>query len=111
MEKKGAAAFGEITIDFDRMQLKRSGRTIAATAQEFRILRFFVNNPECVFTRKELLGAAWPKRNRLSGRTVDNYILHLRQKLEHDPSSPSYLQTVHSIGYKFVPFPEKGRSR
>ncbi|HKR83930.1 MAG TPA: response regulator transcription factor [Terriglobales bacterium] len=106
MNPKGVAIFGEITIDFDRMEILRSGRIISVTAQEFRLLSFFVRNPLYVFTRDELLCAAWPERKRVNGRTVDNSIAHLRQKIEEHPSSPVYFRTVHGIGYKFVPFAE-----
>jgi len=59
-----------------------------------------------VFTREELLGAVWPERKRVNGRTVDNSIAHLRQKIEEDPSRPVYFLTVHGVGYKFEPFGE-----
>lgn len=74
MDRKGVAIFGEITIDFDRMEMRRSGRIIPATALEFRILKFFVDNPHCVFSREELMQAAWPERERVNGRTVDNFV-------------------------------------
>ena len=106
MNPKGVAVFGEIAIDFDTMEILHSGRIISVTAQEFRLLKFFVDNPQYVFTRDELLGAAWPERKRLNGRTVDNSIAHLRQKIEEHPSCPVYFQTVRGVGYKFVPFGE-----
>ncbi|HEX3105186.1 MAG TPA: response regulator transcription factor [Terriglobales bacterium] len=105
MDRKGVAIFGEMTVDFDRMEMRRSGRIIPATALEFRILKFFVDNPHCVLSREELMQAAWPERERVNGRTVDNFVGHLRRKIEEDPDYPAYLQTVRGIGYKFVPFP------
>lgn len=104
MQRKGVAVFGEIAVDFDRMEIRRSGQIVHATTQEFRVLKFFIDNPEYVFTRQELLGAIWPERRRANGPTVDNCIFHLRQKVEQDRAKPAYLQTVHGAGYKFVPF-------
>ena len=104
MKRKGVAIFGAVAIDFDRMELRRAGRIIPATALEFRILKFLVDNPHCVLSREELLGAVWPERERLSHRTVDNFVRHLRKKLEEDPARPAYLQTVRGAGYRFVPF-------
>ena len=49
MKREGAIAFGEIAVDFDRMELRRSGRLIPASVLEFRLLKFFVDNPEYVF--------------------------------------------------------------
>jgi DNA-binding response OmpR family regulator len=103
MERKGVARFGEIVIDFDRMELRRSGQVIPATCLEFKLLRFFVRNPQFVFSREELIRAVWPERRRVSGRGVDNSILHLRKKLERNPARPVYFQTVHHAGYRFVP--------
>jgi DNA-binding response OmpR family regulator len=109
MKPKGVAIFAQITVDFDRMEIRDSGRIIPATAQEFRLLKFWIDNPEYVFTRDELLSAVWPVRERVNGRTVDNYIAHLRKKIEKDPSAPVYLRTVRGVGYKFVPFRERDK--
>ena len=76
MERKGVAIFGEVVIDFDRMEIRRSGRIVPSTALEFRILKFFVDNPHCVFSRAELMQAVWPERERVNGRTVDNFVGH-----------------------------------
>jgi DNA-binding response OmpR family regulator len=105
VQSKGVALFGGIEIDFDRMEIYRSGRRIPATAKEFKVLEFLVNNPHVVFSRKDLIAAAWPRRKRTTDRTVDNVIVLLRRKIEKDPIHPVYLQTVHGAGYKFVPFP------
>jgi two-component system alkaline phosphatase synthesis response regulator PhoP len=103
MEKKGVVQFGEIVIDFDGMELRRSGHVIPATYLEFKLLRFFVDNPQFVFSREELIRAVWPKRRRRTRRGVDNSISNLRKKLERNPAQPVYFQTVHRAGYKFVP--------
>src|SRR5215467_10522321 len=110
MDRKGVALFGEIAIDFDRMEIRRSGQIMRATALEFRILKFFVNHPHCVFSREELLDAVWPQRERANARTVDNFVVQLRRKLEEDAAHPTYLQTVHGAGYRFVPFPCTGKA-
>jgi DNA-binding response OmpR family regulator len=103
METKGAVVLGEIIIDFDRMEIFRAGQTVSATSLEFRLLKFFVDHPEYVFSREELIRAVWPERKRVNGRTVDNYISHLRRKLEQNPGIPTLFQTVYGTGYKFVP--------
>lgn len=102
MQSKGAVLFGPITIDFDRMELRRFGCLIPTTSLEIRLLEFLIDNPERVFSRAELIRAVWPERKRANGRTVDNYVSHLRHKLEEDPTRPVYLKTFHGVGYKFV---------
>ena len=95
--------FADISIDFSRMQLSRSGQPLAATAQEFKILRFMVQNPERVISREELLNVVWGYQHYPTTRTVDTHMLKLRQKVEIDPANPSHIITVHGVGYKFVP--------
>lgn len=96
------AAFDGIFLDFTRMEVTREGQAVALTAQEFKTLKFLVQNAERVITRDELLNEVWGYQNYPSTRTVDNHILKLRQKLERDPSNPVHFRTVHGIGYKFV---------
>ena len=92
----------DISVDFTKMELTRAGQPIALTTQEFKVLKFFVQNPDRVITREELLNEVWGYRNYPSTRTVDNHILRLRQKLEKDPAHPLHFRTVHGTGYKFV---------
>ena len=95
-------SFGEVFIDFTKMEIIRENQTIALTAQEFKTLKFMVQNAERVITRDELLNEVWGYHNYPSTRTVDNHILKLRQKLEKDPANPVHFRTVHGVGYKFV---------
>jgi len=95
-------AFDGIAVDFVKMEVTRSGEPIVLTAQEFKTLKFLVQNPERVITRDELLNEVWGYQNYPTTRTVDNHILKLRQKLERDPANPTHFRTVHGMGYKFV---------
>ena len=108
MKKKTVAEFDDVAIDFDGMELRRRGHIVPATVLEFRLLKFFLNNPEQAVSREQLMHAVWPARERKSARTVDNSILHLRRKLEENPNSPTHFQTVRGIGYKFVVKLRKG---
>ncbi len=95
--------FDDISIDFSKLELTRAGRPVTLTPQEFKMLKFLLNNPERVISREELLNEVWGYENYPSTRTVDNHILRLRQKLERDPAFPVHFRTVHGVGYKFVP--------
>ncbi len=97
------AHFGDVRVDFKKMEVVRQGEAIALTAQEFKTLKFLLQNAERVITRDELLNEVWGYQNYPTTRTVDNHILKLRQKLEPDPANPIYFRTVHGVGYKFVP--------
>jgi DNA-binding response OmpR family regulator len=94
--------FDGISIDFVKMEVTRSGEAVVLTAQEFKTLKFLVQNADRVISRDELLNEVWGYQNYPSTRTVDNHILKLRQKLEKDPTNPVHFRTVHGMGYKFV---------
>jgi DNA-binding response OmpR family regulator len=72
------------------------------TAHEIKLLQYFVENPERVITREELLNDVWHYTSYPTTRTVDNHVMKLRQKLEADPARPIHFRTMHGIGYKFV---------
>jgi DNA-binding response OmpR family regulator len=95
-------SFDDISADFKKMEIKRDGKPVVLTAQEFKTFQFLVRNADRVISRDELLNEVWGYQNYPSTRTVDNQILKLRQKLEKDPSSPVHFRTVHGMGYKFV---------
>ena len=95
--------FGDVKVDFKKMELWREGSLMQLTSQEFKVLKFMIQNAERVLSREELLNHVWGYRNYPSTRTVDNHILRLRQKVEKDPANPVHFRTVHSAGYKFVP--------
>jgi DNA-binding response OmpR family regulator len=95
-------SFDEVTVDFTRMQVTRSGQLLPCTPQEFKILKFFAANLERVVSREELLNEVWGYETYPTTRTVDNHIMRLRQKIEKNPASPVHFRTVHGVGYKFV---------
>ena len=88
--------FGDVKVDFTKMELWRDGNLVQLTSQEFKVLKFMIQNAERVLSREELLNFVWGYRNYPSTRTVDNHILRLRQKLEKDPANPLHFRTVHS---------------
>jgi len=96
-------SFGDVKVDFTKMELWRDGALVPMTSQEFKVLKFMIHNAERVLSREELLNQVWGYKNYPSTRTVDNHILRLRQKLEKDSANPMHFRTVHSAGYKFVP--------
>lgn len=95
--------FGQVRVDFLAMQVRKSEKPVALTAQQFKLLRFLTQAPERVFSRDELLNEVWGYENYPSTRTVDTHICSLRQKLERDPGRPVHFLTVWGMGYKFVP--------
>jgi DNA-binding response OmpR family regulator len=95
--------FGDCEVDFQKMAARRGNLDVVLTAHEFKLLKFFTENPERVLTRGVLLNEVWGYNSYPTTRTVDNQILKLRQKLEQEPTNPKHLLTIYGAGYKFVP--------
>jgi len=95
-------SFDDISVNFTKMELTQAGKAVPLTAQEFKVLKFFIQNQDRVISREELLNEVWGYHSYPSTRTVDNHILRLRQKIEKDPSRPNHFKTMHGAGYKFV---------
>jgi hypothetical protein len=98
-----AFEFGGVTVCFSTMEIHRKGRPVTLTIKEFKILAYLIKNPRKVIPRDELLKAVWGYECYPCTRTVDNHISQLRKKLETDPANPQHFQTVHGVGYKFLP--------
>ncbi|MFN7921827.1 MAG: response regulator transcription factor [Bryobacteraceae bacterium] len=97
------ASFGDITVDFGKMEVTRAGAPVVLAPQEFKMLKYFTQNPERVISRDQMLSEVWGYNSYPSTRTVDSHILTLRQKLEKDPANPVHFITIYNAGYKFVP--------
>jgi len=95
--------FDGIVVDFGKVEVTRNGTSVALTAHEFKTLQFFVENPDRVITRAELLKRVCGYGDGYTtNRSIDNHIMKLRHKLENDPSCPAHFRTVPRLGYKFT---------
>jgi DNA-binding response OmpR family regulator len=94
---------GQVELDRSSCQVKLAGEPLALTATEFRLLEFLMTRPSVVFSREQLLNAVWGQDRAITDRTVDVYILRLRQKIEHDPAAPRLIHSVRGFGYSFEP--------
>ncbi len=91
---------GRYEVDVAARRLRRDGAELALTVREFDLLAFFIAHPGRAFTRAELLEQVWGwSFGDLSTITV--CVRRLREKVEDDPTSPSQLQTVWGIGYRW----------
>ena len=93
---------GELQVDGVRCRAMLAGREVSLTATEFRLLEFLMSRPGIVFSREQLLDAVWGHGRAVTDRTVDVYILRLRQKIETDDGA-SYIRSVRGFGYSFSP--------
>ena len=90
-------------LELDRQSclVRLKGRALSLTATEFRLLEFLMSRPGVVFSREQLLNAVWGHDRAVTDRTVDVYILRLRQKIESDSANPSFIRSVRGFGYSF----------
>jgi DNA-binding response OmpR family regulator len=91
----------DIEIDSGAMLLTVRGKTVPATATEFRLLEYLARNAGRVFSRDQLLDAVWRDTAYVTPRSVDVYVRRIREKIERDPENPRYLRTVRGAGYRF----------
>jgi DNA-binding response OmpR family regulator len=95
-------SFGDVYLNFKGQEAKKENKLIELSVMEFKVLKYFIQREGEVIERIKLLDEVWGYENYPSTRTVDNFILNLRKKIEDDHSNPKHLLTVHGAGYKFV---------
>ncbi len=93
-------AFGDVVIDFARLEATKGGAAVELPARAFAILKVFARRPGEVVSREQLLDEAWGYDKYPNTRTVDNHIVKLRKSLEDTPEHPRHLLTVHGAGYR-----------
>jgi DNA-binding response OmpR family regulator len=104
-----------LELDRTSCEARLGGSPLTLTATEFRLLEFLMSRPGVVFSREQLLDAVWGHDRAVTDRTVDVYILRLRQKIEADAANPLYIRSVRGFGYSFnnaaAPAPEESEPK
>jgi two-component system response regulator VicR len=101
-ESANRLVFGELVIDLDLFEVKRSGTEIDLTRREFELVRFLATQNNQVFSREALLEKVWGYEYFGDVRTVDVTVRRLRTKLEEIPDQPAYILTKRGVGYHFT---------
>jgi DNA-binding response OmpR family regulator len=96
---------GGIELDRASCRVTLNGANLTLTATEFRLLEFLMTRPGVVFSREQLLNGVWGQDRAVTDRTVDVYVLRLRQKIEIDTAAPRLIHSVRGFGYSFEPRP------
>jgi len=94
--------FANMEVDFKKMEIVKDEKPITLSVMELKILKYMIERKGEVVTRDDLLNNVWGYDSFPTTRTVDNYILSLRKKIEENPAEPKHLLTVYKAGYKFV---------
>ncbi len=94
---------GAAEIDLKKHTLTRGRKSVALTFYEVELLKFLHERAEQPVSRDEILDKIWGVQAQPTNRTVDNFIVKLRKKLEEDHKRPRHIMTVYGCGYKLVP--------
>jgi DNA-binding response OmpR family regulator len=94
---------GGLRLDFARHQVAVDGEDVQLTPSEFKLLALFAQEPERVFSRRQLMEHLWESDFVGDEHACDVHISNLRKKIERDPAHPERIVTVRSFGYKLVP--------
>jgi len=95
-------SFGTVTVNFPEETVTRDGERVEFTNLEFDLLGYFVAHRGRTVSRKQLLRDVWGISGDITTRTVDRHVASLRKKIELNPDSPTYIETVYGVGYKFT---------
>lgn len=96
-----ASSYGKLSLNLDRYEVKKDGKTIDLTLREFELLKFLAQQKGQVFSRETLLEKVWGYEYFGDVRTVDVTVRRLREKIEDDPGKPAYILTKRGVGYYF----------
>lgn len=96
-----AVRAGALTIDPATRRVFRGDEPVPLTPTEFDVLWCLIEASGRVMSREEIRKRVWGAGHHGTLRTIDNFLLQLRNKLEQDPSTPEHLLTVRGIGYRF----------
>jgi DNA-binding response OmpR family regulator len=93
---------GTLEVDEAAHEARHNGQQLLLRPREFALLVYFMRHPGQALTRGQILEDVWGITFMGETRTVDVHVRWLREKIEHDPANPKMIQTVRSIGYRFV---------
>lgn len=93
---------GQLTVDFDALTASIEGQPVKMTVKELEILQYLLKHKNVTISRDSLLDNVWGYDFQPTARTIDNFILKLRQKIEDDPNQPKIIITVHGMGYRLI---------
>ena len=99
-KNKASITYADLIIDKDKCCVYKNGKSIDLGAKEYKLLLYFMENLERVFTKKQLYHAVWDDEFYFDDNTIMVHISRIRSHIEDDPQKPKYLKTIRGIGYK-----------
>jgi len=93
---------GDVTVNFSNYSASKGGTEFTMTPKEFEILKYLWQHRNAAVSRETLLTNIWGYDESVTTRTIDNFILKIRQKIEDDFAHPKIIFTIHGTGYKLI---------
>ncbi len=94
--------FPGLEVDLRSRQVTSGGSPVTLTAKEFEVLALLASHPGQVYSREQIMRHLWEGDFFGETRSADVHVQHIRRKIEPDPKSPRYVQTVRGVGYRFA---------
>jgi two-component system, OmpR family, response regulator len=94
---RSTLSFGDIELDDDSHEVFKAGRTVTLSPTEFKLLRYFLQNPTRVLSKAQILDHVWHYDFGGDANVVESYVSYLRRKI--DTTEPRLLHTIRSVGY------------
>ena len=98
----GIRHVGSLQLDLARHEVRIEGKTVRLTPSEFRLLALLAEEPERVYSRREIMQHLWDSTYVGDQRACDIHVSNLRRKIEEMPGAPTRLVTVRGVGYKLL---------
>jgi DNA-binding response OmpR family regulator len=99
----GVATVGSAEVDVKHFSVQKGGREYSLSHYEVELFKLLYLNANHPVTRDEILDKIWGTDNYPTNRTVDNFIVKLRKKIEEDYKNPKHILTIYGVGYKLSP--------
>jgi DNA-binding response OmpR family regulator len=99
---KSIRQIGNLRVNFSVYSASIDNEEVKLSYKEFEILHYLFSHKNETVDRDDLLDAIWGDDYQPTSRTIDNFVLKLRQKIETDPNDPRIILTVHGFGYKMI---------
>ena len=93
-------SYGDLSVDKGTYTASKGGMALDLGTKEYKLLLFFMEHPERVFTKRQLYSAVWEESDYYDDNTVMVHISRLRSRIEDEPGRPRYLKTIRGVGYK-----------
>jgi DNA-binding response OmpR family regulator len=94
--------FGNVKLNFTKLEAYRGAKKLKLSKREFEILEYMIKRKDEIIARNDLLDVVWGYNVFPTTRTVDNFIARIRKQVEDKPSKPKHIMSVRSAGYRFV---------